>query len=257
MQQIPETQGHKKLKQYFNDLLRNRHFMAKIKKLLRRPWNAEEARREKEVNEMVEKLSSAHMAYKDATTRYLKGRVKGEAELLEEIAEEYGIDADKIVYSSLIAKHENVPMSEQDFSWRYDMCQITDQGLEWLDASDRDYAPIEFNTMKRTEVIAYPIAIELHRFTTKRDILDFVEKRWDMIDAALSMYRGDKVVRLRNRKHKRAMADFIWENRKSDSDKMKELLNKKFPHNGLVYYEIQKIIYEERKRRSRKITVGQ
>lgn len=35
--ETPETQGHKKLRQYFDDLIRNKYFMAKVNKLVKRP----------------------------------------------------------------------------------------------------------------------------------------------------------------------------------------------------------------------------
>ncbi len=31
------------------------------------------------------------------------------------------------------------------------------------------------------DILAYPVSIKIHRLASKRDALDFIEKRWDYI----------------------------------------------------------------------------
>jgi hypothetical protein len=130
----------------------------------------------------------------------------------------------------------------------------------------------------------YPIAIALHKFSTKRDLLGYIEKNWKSIEGELIDYRKKQYIprlekqidvkrfkkvdwQIRKRflkslftkpyigRIKRMdgeIVDFIWENRNLGSKEIKKRLDDKFPKNGLIYNEILKIKSLEKKRRNYK-----
>ena len=50
-------------------------------------------------------------------------------------------------------------------------------------------------------MLAYPVSIKIHRLASKRDVLDFIEKRWDYIEKNyLELYRG-KLYKNKRRKN--------------------------------------------------------
>lgn len=124
---------------------------------------------------------------------------------------------------------------------------------------EKSSIPINDLLTKNKEVIiealinCFPVAISLHKFSTKRDLLDYIEKNWNTIEKMLSRYR-EKPYRGRNKKNDWELVDFIWENHNSNSKEIKEKLKNKFPHHGLIYSDILKIISLEKKRRNKNIT---
>jgi hypothetical protein len=106
------------------------------------------------------------------------------------------------------------------------------------------------NFSNRVFLQAYPIAICINPMASKRDVLDFVEKRWSWIENNFLRTFEDQAFRGRKRKHKQEILDFIWENRRFRNQIIKEKLDKKFPGNGLVYYEITKLLQQEGERRN-------
>jgi hypothetical protein len=102
---------------------------------------------------------------------------------------------------------------------------------------------------RQLELLSYPVSVGIHRNASKRDVLDFIEKHWVKIDSQLRQSYDEKAMRARQRKHDQKLLDFIWENRNLSSTEIKKKLDKQFPKNGLVYYEINQIVRQEKKRR--------
>jgi hypothetical protein len=107
---------------------------------------------------------------------------------------------------------------------------------------------------RQSHIRAYPVSIDIHKYATKRDVLDYIEKRWSFIEDYLGTYTSEKV-RFRKRKMDREIVDYIWENRKVKSKNILELINKKYPDNklNLGYEDVLKIISNEKFRRSKRI----
>ena len=117
----------------------------------------------------------------------------------------------------------------------------------------------EWGWLKKTKtenenyLSTYPVRIDVHRFASKRDFLDFIESKWNEVEELLSFYwDNDKPKRIRQRSNVER-ADFIWKNRKMNKKKLAKLVNEKFSGRYLGYEDIGKIISLEKKRRLGKI----
>lgn len=243
------TQGQKKMLQYFEDLKRNKHFKILIKRLEK---ISEENSKKKDEN--YEKLMEEFIRNYQELDQLLKKRMKlsnKSQEIIMFIAEEYGltseITADPIVFDFL-------SKDESKYSIWNDMCAVSDNYDFFLNEVFSRPVPIELDTAKQSHIRAYPISIDIHKFATKRDVLDYIEKRWNFIESYLEVYR-DKNVRFRKRKIERKVVDYIWENKKEPAKKIVELIAKKFLDNNLNlgYEDILKIISNEKNRRIKKI----
>lgn len=167
--------------------------------------------------------------------------------IIFELAETYGLDFDTyqgIAISDLITK-KDLTLNSIDF------CTITDNYDEYFNEVFPP-TPFEFNTIKQAHIKAYPVSIDINKFATKNDVLDFLEKRWDEIEDYLQEYRGKKL-RIRRRKLDRKITDFIWEHKNLTGKEIKKELDKEFPNNGLAYHEIGKIKSIENQRRFKKL----
>jgi len=172
---------------------------------------------------------------------------------------------------------------EEKFDWgwmfpniyNHDMCIVEDvygSSYKWKTLKDgtkikRGFSsPIEyFNTTKNIKLVdksfrqLYPITISIHKFASKRDVLDYIEKEWEGIKELLSFYK-EKPYKPRKRKLDWKIIDYIWENRNLSGKKIQKIIIEKFPNVSkaeLMDYEIRKIISLEKKRRNKKNIVGQ
>ena len=141
-------------------------------------------------------------------------------------------------------------------TFNYDMCHPLDLHSLLYEKNESELFSYDLTKNKdlviKSLINCFPVAIALHKFSTKRDLLDYIEKEWSTIEKILSRYR-EKPYRGRNKKIDWEMVDFIWENRNLSSKEIKEKLNNKFPHNGLIYNDILKIISLEKKRRNKNL----
>lgn len=245
------TQGNTKLNQYLEDLLRNKIFQDKVKEL-NTEWTKKDLSRAdllwvppKQLKKFSDDFESLKkFVYKDSI-RYIN--------LVYEIAEEYGI-CDVLLLPKLTQN------KKQNFLKRYmkvrlEMCEIVDEYAKNLN-KDIPPTPIQFDIEKQSFIRAFPINIAVHRFATKNDILDYVENNWKEIEKQLDHYRN-KSVRLRKRGLDRKIVDYIWKNKSLNRVEISTMVKKKFPEVSLQYFEISKIISLEKKRREKKIIVGQ
>jgi hypothetical protein len=142
---------------------------------------------------------------------------------------------------------ENESDSSSNWANSVDMCEV---GFDF--DSDFSDAPLKSKLEKELHKNAYPVSVDIYKFASKRDILDFIEKNWKTIESHLMFHRG-KPKNFRQRKNER-INEFIWKNKDLENKSIKKLLDNNFPGNGLVYNEIYDIIRNEGKRRSRKLT---
>lgn len=248
MKNKEETQGSRKLRQHIEDLLRNESFLKELKEL--------------NIEYNKDKLSSLDFMISDVQLSKIDSAIKKISGLknkkctkinnaLNKLAEVSGIEKiDHLFYILHILQDKNRKwVSEELLSNRIEMCKI-------IDAYDECYhglyppIPIQIDVKKQTLIRACPVVLYINKFASQRDVVDFIENNWERIKKIQNNY-ANKRLNIRRRKIRRQLTDFIWENRKLSSKKIKETLNEKFPNNGLVYNEILDIKRNEKKRRKR------
>src|SRR6266498_220605 len=247
--QIKTTQGNKKILHIIEDLRRNRYFIRSLNKLQKYLDENDSEIREsnKEEGVLFDRIMEVQKEIKDIAKMMRKSQSKVNR-LATTLITKYAIDPELFNDLAVGRIHSKKELTIGNF---YDMCRITDFWDERLNPMF-NILPIELDFQKQNEIEVYPIHLEIHRLASKRDVLDFIEKRWEIIDSFL----GENRVRIRQRKISRAISDFIWDNRRLGNQEIKRLLDEQFPNNTIVYPEIYQIISGERKRRSSKITVG-
>jgi len=237
------TQGHQKMLQYIEDLKRNKPFLKIFRKY------------DKQSSE--EKIDNVFFIIKEyeklnkITKKLLKKYESDYEKITVKMAEEYGLDSDLLnyIHFSLDKKLNKCNLYKNDV----DMCVYNDNYDESLGYRTLPDVPLILNRVYRNHLRAYPISIDIHKYASKRDVLDFIEKKWDWIyKNNLGFYTEYEKIRFRKRKQNQKIIDFIWNNKRLKAKEIKVLLDKEFPHNGLVYYEINKIISIEKDRRLRK-----
>lgn len=247
------TQGQKKILQYIEDLKRNKHFLALITRLEKESHKLSQEKDpvyESFINDFIEK----YLEIERLLTIYRKKLMDKHQKIYLFLAEEYGLSMALIndLILGLFRLKDDLSLSVEN-----DMCFISDNYDNFLNFVLPRPAPIEMDTERQTHIISYPVSIDIHKFATKRDVLDFIEKRWDFIESYLEMYT-EKKVRLRKRKMDRQIVDFIWKNRKEKANRISKLITKQFPDSKVIlgYEDILKIISNEKSRRTKKINLG-
>jgi hypothetical protein len=254
MTEWKQTQGNKKLNQMIGDLKRNDYFVGSLKKIekyLAEQKFSDVRKEDKIEGKITDRLMDLDKELKDLASYFKKNRSKTE-NLIQTLIEKYAIDPDLIIDLSVGRLTRN---DHENIGEIYDMCRVTDY-WDVMAAPEFGDPPMQLDIQAQRGIEVYPIHLEIHRLATKRDVLDFIEKRWGLIESFIDAYR-EKKPRIRQRKLPREISDFIWENRNLGQKKISELLNEKFPKNDLIYNEVYKIISLERKRRQGKISVGQ
>lgn len=243
-----ETQSQIKFNQYLEDLRRNKYVVADVKKI-------REAleKRDKDGRDMNNELYGdepleAIIALNKAVRSMLKKTKGGMREMYLELSKKYalsyyvvlGLVYDFYVHDGLVG-----------VGWGTDFCGINDNYEEYFDNTDIRQ-PFEFDIVKQTRMMSFPVSIDLHRFVSKRDVLDFIEKRWNIIEGLLAKSRSKKK-RFRQRKIDQKLIDFIWEKRDLSLKEISTEVKKEFPQSRLMYFEVGKILSIERQRRLGKL----
>ena len=228
------SQGQKKMKQLLEDTRRDSLFAKNLKKIV--------GSKPSYTHEKLKPLYALYRIYLDALESFRKKYLyKDKAfRLKRKLCKEYGIDP--VLFDRLYSGLRNGRLEGWDFSEETsgDVCLIEDQ-------SERDL-PVGMHTYHATildgiDKDVYPISLKIHRFASKRDILDFVEIHWDQFKPYLSEKR------IKQRKLSREVVDFIWKHRDKKAKGIIPLLKEKYPKAGLAYFEINKVLNEEKKRR--------
>jgi hypothetical protein len=227
------TQGQKKIKQLLEDIRRNKKFAQKISPLTKA--------KPKYKPEDLHLLYGMYQNYFTMLQVFRKKFLLFDTnyKLRRAICREYGIDAqllDWLVHASKEGRLEGWDFSEATSD---DVCFLEIAESETL----IDIHTFHLTKVDQTDRAVYPVRINLHRFASKRDVLDFVEKRWDYISTHL------KEKRIKKRKLPRGVNDFIWKNREKKAKEIASLINDIYPQFSFTYSEVSKILTDERKRR--------
>lgn len=178
---------------------------------------------------------------------------KKQNKLLWKLAEKYSLEYE--VGSPLLdlIRGNSPRILEEQFGHELDVCELYDEVDEYLNENfplDFDIPPSR-KPNKRAQLNAFPIHIGISPLATKRDVLDFISKRWDYIRYMLDTYlEKPKIIRS---KPKSKRDELIWKNRNLSASKIADLIDKEFPEENLTYSDINSILYYLRKRRQTKL----
>lgn len=204
------TQGHEKAIQQLEDLWQNDGFQAELAKIL---------------------------SFRDPHER---------DDRLFELAEVYSLGRFmEIPFRQLLASEKTWP---QDLD--LDFCRIADEVDEILKDPEHDnfVAQPSPKLVYRLSMMRYPIHICISPLASKRDVLDYVAKRWSEIRDLLDAYTDAPVIRKRP---KAARDRFIWEHREVPSRQLAEMVRERFPGERVEYFDIDSIKHHLKKRNSR------
>ena len=263
MKNIPETKGHKKLARYIKDLIRNKPFLKDLKRLKKYENKREPVpqlyvdrtpEQQKESDDFNKEITSIINGYELLRKRTEKLFDSRQLRKRMYIAEKYGLNTKLLGYAQTMLESEEKAQEYDEFYWlELEMCQIESPHDEEISPANPGEEIIHLKPHRQIHLNAYPISIGIHVGATKRDVLDFIEKRWKWIENNIRIHK-DKALQNRQRKHSQTLLDFIWKNRNVPARELKKLIDTDFPENGLVYYEIQEIIRQEKKRRTQELT---
>jgi hypothetical protein len=242
-----KTQGETKMIRYIDDLVRNEEFKRDMK--LMEKYRKEMDSKDldyKELNSIIasyEKLKKrSNKVFKD---KFLKKR--------NEISEKYLIDSHELFYAEALLNPQKYKSHDIVGFMKSladpDMCKLVNMLDDELNPENKGDEIIYLNPNKQSFLNAYPVAICIHPRASKRDVLDFVEKRWKWIEPIAAEYAGYKKLKYGKRKFKQELLDFIWENRTLPTKQLLSQLETQFPGNQLVYYELRKLIQLEANKR--------
>lgn len=211
---LQQTQGSKKLWNYFLDLTKNPKFIKDIEEI-----------REKYINVSKDKEIIQPYFLREA----------------EDIALKYGLDA--------ILWYEDIAMYIQDGTLNQphvSMCLISDILEEKQD-------PYSDSTLEIWDT-AYPISLRISPYASKRDVLDYVSRMYNIyIKPLQKKYKKDeiKIGKAKNKKESiQKRNEFIYENRHLSRKEIMHLIGDKFGANAIIDYGyIGKIISLENKKR--------
>lgn len=247
------TQGHEKIVLYINKLIRNKFFIAELEKIKksdlepknfnRNSWTKEQLERENIINKELGEIIDDYVKVRERCEKLFKKERRWE--LQEKLNYDYGIDLHLLTYiNSMLDKNDSMVSHFEDYA---EMCRIVNEYDEQIIPFNPAEDFIHLMPDKKSELLAYPVSIKIHSLASKRDILDFIEKRWKWIDYQLRQAKEEKALKIkRKKKYSQELLDFIWENREFPAKKIKTKLDEKFPKNSLAYFEISKLIQLEK-----------
>lgn len=210
---FPKTQGQRKVVKRLKELFNNELFLKEIDEVL-------EIKNERNFYNKVWKLAR-------------KYNLKFES----------GTPLFDYIYIKKYDKEKELNLESLDKNIENDVCIIRDDADGYLnEVFPRDFEiPPGKKQDSRLEINNYPIRVSISPQATKRDLLDFINKRWKYIADLLSDY--DQGIILERKRKKQERDDLIWKNRNKPRKEIADLINKKFPNENLTYSDVNSIIY--------------
>jgi len=247
------TKGHEKMLLYLNNLIRTEEFKEVLREYSEakketgtalgdyESWSDDEKKKHDAINKELGEIIKGYEILRKRCQKILKDKVLG---MEKEIAQSYQLDQPLLYYALGLLGINEILMDH--FEDEVDMCRLADLADEELHPINKGEEIIYLQPSRQSRLISYPIAIQIHKKASQKDVTDFISKRWPFID----QMRDDKGSRLRRSKRPRDIKDFIWKNRDLPSKKIQEMLRQHFPNCALVYYEISNIIKAENRKRN-------
>lgn len=226
--QYKPTKSEKKMTQYLEDVSRNVHLQKRAKKI---KWEHDWVQ--------VNAIYADYRSFLENLLVYRKeyqNKQKGFRER-RRLCVRYGLsshdfDALRLPIDGRTFLQDELP----------DMCVIEKSTKRYKLLDKHNF---HLNIVEAIDDEIYPIHLKIHRFASKRDLLDFVEHNWKRIGRHLIQKR------VRVRKTPREIVDFIWYHKDKGTKEIKKLMNERFEFrkDKPAYFEINKILSQEKKRR--------
>ncbi len=202
---------------------------------------------ERKIDQHIEDLGKNEVFKKRlAVIKQEKSRKKVEGLLLQ-LCYDFSINYDlfkRIKGNEDILKNMNYPWENMG-----DMCEISFD-FPGIFTGSIVKTPLETKLHK----LAYPIRMDIHRFATKRDVLDFIDKKWRIIEKESKLFmKSEKRIRARKNKER---DDFIWNNKQLSASEIVKLVSDNFQGVVMGREEVYKVINLEKERRNLNLTGG-
>lgn len=239
-----KSKSNTKMVRYLDLLLKNKFFNKKIKELKKE--------KNKESNfKKLPLLKSIPDEYKKLRRQALSATNNKYSKLVEEIINKYGISFDSIdlAIAMIDGNYDYVQSQIYDIN----LCSINDDYSNYLFPLNPADDFIVYNLRLKRRIMAYPISIGISPRATKDDIINFINTNWWWIKNGINEH-GLKALKMGKRKRDKVLINIIWQYRGLPLKKIKNILDKEYPQNGLIYNEIQDIITYEKKKRLKKLT---
>lgn len=244
------TQGSQKILRYIEDLVRNKNFRKDLKRFRNLRKKSLKTDISRDINDELWTIIQGYEELRKRTQKILNDDL---FKIREKIADKYGLDFDLVDFASAVSnKNEELKKLIKVYAEDIDMCRITNLRDDYLNPANKGEEIIYLRQKTQLFYTAYPVAIAINAKATKRDVLDFIEKKWPWIDS--QRFQEMKPLRIRPRKYKQEIIDFLWEYQSLTSKTLKNKLDENFPKNGIVYFEINNLLRDERKRRNQELT---
>lgn len=217
---MSKTQGHKKVSARLKEIFENENFKAEVSEIAR-------------IDD-----------------------IKKRKELGRKLADKYSLEYKIGSPVARLFEHPALKKEKQS-EFELDVCRVIDQYAKNLDfLSYLDYLD-ELDTIKRTEeatswltsdkVKLFPVHLAISPYASKRDVLDYINKNWNLIKFHLEQY-DKKLPNYRQKKNSKR-DEFIWKNRKLPATELAKKADEKFPGDNLTYTDVNSILYNLRKRK--------
>jgi len=164
--------------------------------------------------------------------------------LLLNLAEEHALDLSETSPLGQLGRGETADLTNPDL----DFCRVLKRASEIRDGSRGEFYTIQ--PFDRHAIDLYPVHVCISPLATKRDVLDYVAKRWGEIRWYLDEWEMSPA---NTRKRPKAERDrFIWERRTMGSRHLAVMVNAMFPGESQDYATINAILKNLKKRYSGK-----
>lgn len=254
---LPTTQGEVKMERYIEDLIRNKDFKRKLKRLRKAheviegmydEWPEDKKLEHDNINTEIGSILNEYEILRKRCRKLFENEYN---KVMNAISEKYQLDGDQLAYIESLPPHGKrlkTFLSFMKSRAELDMCKIYNFNDEELNPANKGEEIIHLNGRRKLFLNAYPIGICIHPKASQRDVIDFIEKRWPWIENNFLRQYSEKKLKYGKKKTSQEILDFIWKNRNLKSMQIKEKLEREYPENNLAYFEINKIIHSEKEK---------
>ena len=231
----PRAKGMDKMKQLLEDLRRDTKFVSKLTEISdTKPTYA---------SDDIRTLYALHVAYKLALKKFKEDKLFSDKQygLKKSLCKKYGIDP--FLLDCLLHYRDIEHIEDWDFAEEAtgDVCKIIDNDKD----EPGDIHSFHVDTLEDLDNVVFPVTLSIHKYASKRDVLDFIEKNWT---EEINPYLEKKIIK--SRKLPRKVVDYIWSLRALKSSEIADSLRDKYPDHSLAYPDINQVLSEEKKRRN-------